>query len=102
MVETVDVEELITRLHQMNGHRLALMRQFADEDAKDLLRVYGESIAFTGLIRGLEDYREDGDLGEPPDLERYAAYEEMSRAMLRADDLAAIEPEPEEETMTFQ
>lgn len=102
MTEVLDVEKLISRLHQMNGHRIALMRQFADGDAKDLLRVYGESVAFAGLIRGLEDYREDGDLGDPPDPERYDEYERLSRAMLRADDLAAVEPEPKEGTMTFQ
>jgi len=102
MTETLEAEELIARLHQMNGHRIALMRQFADGDAKDLLRVFGESVAFAGLIRGLEDYREDGDLGDPPEPERYAEYERLSRAMLRADDLAAVEPEPEAEGVSFQ
>lgn len=102
MSETIDVDELITRLHQMNGHRIALMKQFAEEDPKDLLRVYGESVAFTGLIRGLENYREEGDLGQPPDDGKFEAYEQMSRSMLRADDLASVEPDDEPERMSFQ
>lgn len=86
----------------MNGHRIALLRQFAEEDPRKAMRVYGESIAFAGLIRGLEDYRKSGRLGEPPDPDRFEAYEQTSRAMLRADDLAAAEPEQEEESITFQ
>lgn len=102
MTDTVDVEEMLMKLHKIHGHRLAVLKQVFDEDREQAARVHGEAVAYAGLIRALKDYRENGEFGTAPDPERYDAYGEMSRAWLRAEELAAVEPDPEPEVGTFQ
>lgn len=98
--DTIPLDDLLDRLHKVHGHRLAVLRQLFDEDRTEAARVHGEAVAYSLLIRSLEDYRETGDLGTAPDAERYDAYADVSRALLRADDLAAVDDS--EEGLSFQ
>lgn len=102
MADTIDIDQLLTQLHRMNGHRMALMKQFAGEDPRDVLRVYGESVVLAGLIRALEEYRQSGQLKQPLGDGRFDAYEQMSRSMLRADELASVDADDSPERISFQ